>query len=150
MATVEPRLDQGPSTGALDKAPPPSVRPPKHKHLMADRMGPDDDEGDGLGALAGMPQIRALRGLKQTEQGLRDLAAVLPDIAPQLSQFFQQLEPLVTQSVASMGQGGPGGAPPGMTAMPPPPPPMPPGGPMGQMPGGPQPGMPMPPPGMAA
>jgi hypothetical protein len=79
------------------------------------------DSGDGgLGDMGSTPQVKALQGLKLAQQGVQQLALVLPNLAPQLGDFLNQLQQVTVNAVAGMSNGS--GAP-GVAPMAPPPPP---------------------------
>lgn len=116
---VEPRLDKSESHVSLDHAPP--SPPTKRAKTMMDTGEPDEDEG--VGPMGATPQAKALQGLKMAQQGVQMLSLVLPNLAPQLGDFLNQLQQVTVNAVASMSSGG--SAAPGIAPMAPPPPPMP-------------------------
>lgn len=110
---VSPKHD-GPSGLTLDKAPP---HPEPRRALTA---AVDEGRGKGGGGpMAATPQFRALTGLQAVQDGFRQLVSLMPDIAPQLGDLMQQLQPLVVAKVAQMTTGAGPAVPPGIMAPPP-------------------------------
>lgn len=149
------------SARTVDDGPPPSSEKPKPatpKGSLFQQASQtvSDQNGVGLGADGGNPQVIAQQALSQVLTGIRTLSTVLPGLVPVLSDLTGRLMMLVPQMMSDMTNGGMGLVPSMGMPLPQPGP-----GAMGQPPMGPgmggppmappmgAPGMPpMPPPGM--
>jgi len=148
-------IDDGPP-GSTEKAKPAT---PKGSLFQQASRNISDENGMGLGADGGAPQVIANQALAQILTGIKTLSTVLPGLVPVLSDLTGRLSMIVPQMMNDLTNGGNGLVPamgmplPQPTPQPMGPPGMPPGagaGPMGPAPpggpmGGPPPmGPPMP------